>query len=76
MEALLNDDLAYFRGRADERKRATAILLDPATAGRERVAIALAVGSTLSVDAALLTLSEISAIDVERSVPRANTKRK
>jgi hypothetical protein len=69
-------DDSYFRGRADERKRATEILLNPAAEGRERAAIALAVGSTLSVGAALLTLSEISAIDVERSVPRANTKRK
>jgi hypothetical protein len=76
MEALLNDDLAYFRGRADERKRATEILLNPAAEGRERAAIALAVGSTLSVGAALLTLSEIAAIDAERASPRAKAQRK
>jgi hypothetical protein len=76
MEALLNDDLSYFRGRADERKRATEILLNPAAEGRERAAIALAIGSTLSVGAALLTLSEIAAIDAERASPRAKAQRK
>jgi hypothetical protein len=76
MEALLIDDLSYFRGRADERKRATAILLDRMAEGREKQAIALAIGSTLSVGAALLTLSEIAAIDAERPSPRAKAQRK
>jgi hypothetical protein len=76
MEALLNDDLAYFRGRADERKRASAILLDPAAIGRESQAIALAIGSTLSVSAAVKTLAEIAAIDGERAAPGASVKRK
>jgi hypothetical protein len=68
-------DDSYFRGRADERKRATEILLNPAAEGRERAAIALAVGSTLSVGAALLTLSEISAIDAERAEGFASNSR-
>jgi hypothetical protein len=68
-------DDSYFRGRADERRRATAILLDRAAEGRERQAIALAIGSTLSVDAALRTLNEISAIDAERAGEFASNNR-
>jgi hypothetical protein len=71
----LNDDLSYFRGRADERKRATAILLDPAAVGRESQAIALAFGSTLSVSAAVKTLAEIAAIDAEHAAARAKARR-
>jgi hypothetical protein len=74
-EVHLSDDLSYFRGRADERRRASAILLDPAAIGRESQAIALAVGSTLSVGAALLTLNEISAIDAERAAEFASNSR-
>jgi hypothetical protein len=69
-------DDSYFRGRADERRRATAILLDRAAEGRERQAIALTVGSNLSVDAVLQTLAEIAAIDDGRAAPRATVKRK
>jgi hypothetical protein len=52
------------------------ILLDPAAEGRAELAIALAVNSMLTVPAAVRTLSELAAIDIERSVPRAMARRK
>jgi hypothetical protein len=60
-------DDQFFRGQAAERRRVTDILLNPAAEGRERAAIALAIGSTLSVSAAVRTLGEIAKIDEHRA---------
>lgn len=56
----MHHDLSFAQGRAAERRRVAAILLAPEAAGREHVAIELALNSTLDVAAALKTLGDLS----------------
>ena len=53
-------DLAFAQGRAAERRRVAAILLAPETAGRERLAIEIALNSTLDVAGALKVIGGLS----------------
>jgi len=72
----MDDDRLYLKGRADERRRVASILLNPAAEGRADLAIALAIGSTLTIPAALKTLGEIAGIDAERAAPTLARGRK
>ena len=56
----MHHDLSFAQGRAAERRRVAAILLAPEAAGRERLAIEIALNSTLDVAGALKTLDALS----------------
>ena len=63
----MHHDLSFAQGRAAERRRVAAILLAPEVAGRERLAIEIALNSTLDVAGALKTLDALSSAAREAS---------